>query len=356
MRDRLTRLREGMASQSIDGILILKPENRRYISGFTGTAAYLLISDKEAVLITDFRYMEQAQKQAPDFRVVKHGAMAVDTIREESNRLGIKRLGFEEDHMTYAMYASYKDSLAPVELVPTKGLTDKPRMRKDQVEIGILKQAAEIADAAFSHILGYLRPGISERDVAIELEFFMRRQGAAGPSFDTIVASGVRSSLPHGVASDKKLEQGDFVTLDFGALYKGYCSDITRTVVIGEPSDKQREIYEIVLAAQLHALQNIKPGMTGKEADALARSLIASKGYGEQFGHSLGHGIGLNIHEEPRLSTASDVELLPGMVVTVEPGIYIPGFGGVRIEDDVVITETGIEILTSSTKDLLALS
>ncbi|WP_018132448.1 M24 family metallopeptidase [Effusibacillus pohliae] len=355
MQKRLARLRQQLADQPFDGLLVVKPENRRYISGFTGTAGCLLVTAEDAVLITDFRYTEQAQEQAPDFHVVQHGTSAPETIRSELIRLGIKRLGFEKDYLTYGLYSTYLEKFAPVELVPAEGIVEKLRAVKDEEEIAILRQAAKLADDAFSHILGYLKPGVSERDVALELEFFMRRQGAASSSFDIIVASGVRSSLPHGVASGKLLEKGDFVTLDFGALYQGYCSDITRTVVLGEATEKQREIYEIVLEAQLHALQHIKPGMTGQEADALARDIIREKGYGDHFGHSLGHGLGLYIHEEPRLSAVSNDVLQPGMVVTVEPGIYIPGFGGVRIEDDVLLTDSGIERLTGSSKDLFIL-
>jgi Xaa-Pro aminopeptidase len=355
MLERLRKLRENMARHSIDGLLLVKPENRRYISGFTGTAGYLLVTEKDAVLITDFRYTEQAKEQSPHFQVVKHGSSAPDEIRSQLKTLGISRLGFEQDYLTYGLYASYREKFEPVELVPVEGIVEKLRAVKDPQEIESIRKAAEIADAAFSHILGFLKPGITEREVAIELEFYMRKLGAKSSSFDIIVASGVRSSLPHGVASDKKLEKGDFVKMDFGALYQGYCSDITRTVVLGEPNRKQREIYEIVLESQLHALAHMKPGMTGKEADALARDIIKEKGYGDNFGHSLGHGLGLYIHEEPRLSFLSGDILQPGMVVTVEPGIYLEGFGGVRIEDDVVITDSGIEILTSSTKDLLIL-
>lgn len=356
MNQRLDKLRAQLAQQPIDGMLIIKPENQRYVSGFTGTSGYLLVTDTDAVLITDFRYTEQAREQAPHFRIVEHGSSAPDSLLSEIHKLGIKRLGFEKDYLTYTLYATYKDKFAPVELVPTEGVIEKLRAIKDQQEIAVLRQAAKIADDAFSHILGFLKPGVSERDVAIELEFYMRRQGAKSSSFDTIVASGVRSSLPHGVASDKLLEKGDFVKMDFGALYQGYCSDLTRTVVLGEPGARQREIYEVVREAQLHALHHLKPGMTGKEADALARDLIQAKGYGDNFGHSLGHGIGLFIHEEPRLSALSNDILQPGMAVTVEPGIYVAGFGGVRIEDDVVITETGIEILTGSPKELLILA
>lgn len=239
--------------------------------------------------------------------------------------------------------------------MPVSGVVEKLRLIKTESEIKILKEAADIADAAFKHILEFIRPGVTELEVSNELEFFMRKAGAISSSFDIIVASGYRSALPHGVASDKIIETGDFVTLDFGAYYKGYVSDITRTVAVGKPDDKLKEIYGIVLEAQLRGLAGIKPGMTGKEADALTRNFIAQKGYGENFGHSTGHGIGLEVHEGPALSIKSDTVLEPGMVVTVEPGIYIPGLGGVRIEDDTLITKDHNETLNHSTKELIIL-
>jgi Xaa-Pro aminopeptidase len=241
------------------------------------------------------------------------------------------------------------------ELVPVSGLVEKLRLIKTDAEIKILKEAAQIADAAFTHILSFIRPGVSELAVSNELEFFMRKQGAAASSFDIIVASGHRSALPHGVASEKLIETGEFVTLDFGAYYKGYCSDITRTITVGEPSQDLKDIYDVVLEAQLRGLDGIRAGVTGKEADALTRDYITEKGYGQYFGHSTGHGIGLEIHEGPGLSIRSDTVLEPGMAVTVEPGIYIAGLGGVRIEDDVIVTKEGNEILTHSPKELIIL-
>jgi Xaa-Pro aminopeptidase len=246
-------------------------------------------------------------------------------------------------------------ALSPVKLVPSEGIVEKQRMIKDGGEIAIMQEAANLADRAFEHILSYIKPGVSEKDIALELEVFMRSQGATSSSFETIVASGERSALPHGVASDRIIGRDEFVKLDYGAYYNGYCSDITRTVVVGKPSDKHREIYEIVKEAQQYALDNLVPGMTGKEGDALTRDIITRYGYGEYFGHGTGHGLGMEIHEAPRLSLTGDIVLVPGMTVTVEPGIYLPGFGGVRIEDDVVVTDKGIRILTSSPKQLIVL-
>ena len=227
------------------------------------------------------------------------------------------------------------------------------RQVKTREEQEILRQAEAIGDRAYAKVLPHLRPGISEKQVAAWLEFYMKEEGAEGFSFDTIAASGEHSAMPHAVPTDKVLAEGDFLTMDFGCLYRGYCSDMTRTVVIGQASDKQREIYETVLRAQETALQGIRPGMTGKEIDALARDVIVDAGYGECFGHALGHSVGLEIHECPNFSTKEKTVIQPGMVITVEPGIYVEGIGGVRIEDVVIITEDGCENITHSPKQLL---
>ncbi|GIN38339.1 M24 family metallopeptidase [Heyndrickxia oleronia] len=351
---KLENLRKQFTKAGIDGLLITSPYNRRYLSNFTGTAGVVLISGDAAQFITDFRYVEQATKQAEGYDVIQHKGLIHDEIAKQVEALGIKKLGFEQDYVNYSAYMLY-DKTFNAELVPVSGLVENLRLIKTDAEIKILKEAADIADAAFKHILEYIKPGVTELEVSNELEFFMRKAGATSSSFDTIVASGTRSALPHGVASDKVIEKGDFVTLDYGALHKGYVSDITRTIAVGNPSDKLKEIYDIVLESQLLAVEKIKPGMTGIEADAIARDYIAEKGYGEYFGHTLGHGIGLEVHEGPAISFRSELALQPGMVVTVEPGIYLPGVGGVRIEDDTLITENSNETLTHSTKDLIIL-
>ncbi|ANB58735.1 hypothetical protein GFC29_1670 [Anoxybacillus sp. B7M1] len=352
--EKLEKLRACFAEYGIDGMLITNSYNRRYMTGFTGTAGVAVISKTEAVFITDFRYAEQAAKQIKGYEIVQHAGSIIEEVAKQAARLQIKKLGFEQDHLSYATFQAYERE-AEVVLVPVSGLVEKLRLIKSDSEIKILKEAAEIADAAFDHILPFIRPGVREIEVAHELEFFMRKQGAISSSFDIIVASGYRSALPHGVATDKIIEKGEFVTLDFGAYYHGYCSDITRTVAVGEVSDELKKIYDIVLKAQLRGMEGIKPGMTGKEADALTRDYISEQGYGEHFGHSTGHGIGLEIHEGPTLSVRSDVRLEPGMVVTVEPGIYIAGLGGVRIEDDTVVTADGNNPLTRSPKELIIL-
>ncbi|WP_088035723.1 M24 family metallopeptidase [Evansella clarkii] len=351
---RVEKIRQSFSDYEIDGILLTSGYNRRYMTGFTGTAGVALISGGEAKFITDFRYTEQAENQAEGYEIVQHKGPIYEEIAAQISEMGIKNLGFEKDHVTYSTYEVYREKLG-ANLVPVSGLIEKMRLIKDEQELNTIREAVAIADSAFDHILGFIKPGVKEIDVSNELEFFMRKQGAVSSAFDIIVASGSRSALPHGVASDKTIETGELVTLDFGAYYKGYCSDITRTLAVGNPSDELKKIYNTVLEAQIKGVEGIKPGMTGKEADALTRDHITDKGYGQYFGHSTGHGLGMEVHEGPGLSYKSDTVLEPGMVVTVEPGIYIAGLGGTRIEDDIVITENGNEILSKSSKELIIL-
>jgi Xaa-Pro aminopeptidase len=354
MMERIEKLRKELESRQVDAMLITNPYNRRYMTGFTGTSGAAVVSKNDAVFITDFRYTEQAKKQVKDFRIIQQESSILKEVAKIADEWKIKTLGFEKDTMTYGEYESYQKVLN-VELVPLSGVIEKIRLIKTDEEIKIIKVACEIADAAFSHILNFIKPGVTELEVSNELEFFMRKQGASSSSFDTIVASGLRSALPHGVATDKVIEKGDFVTLDFGAIYNGYVSDMTRTIAVGQPSAKLVEMYNVVLEAQLLAIEKIKPGMKGIEADKIARDYLAERGYVEAFGHSTGHGIGLEVHEGPNLSYRSEQVLEPNMVVTVEPGVYLPEIGGVRIEDDIVITGTGNERLTHSPKELIIL-
>lgn len=353
MQRRLSKLREILKEKNLDGAIIYKPENRRYISDFTGTSGYALITIDRAFFITDFRYIEQSKRECKAYEIIEHNNKY--SIYSILNELNINRLGFEEDFVTYMQYKEFNEKLNNTELVPLDGTINILRKIKYEEEITYIEKAATIADEAFGYICEYIKPGISEKDIALELENYMKRKGATATSFETIVASGVRSSLPHGVASDKLVEKGDFITLDFGCIYNGYCSDMTRTIVLGKASDKQKKIYNIVLEAQLKALEVIKPGIKGMDVDKIARDFIQLKGYGKNFGHGLGHGVGLEIHEDPRLSPIGKDILQAGMVVTDEPGIYIPEFGGVRIEDLVVITETGNRVLSKSPKQLLEL-
>ncbi|SFA71611.1 Xaa-Pro aminopeptidase [Lentibacillus halodurans] len=351
---KLNSLRKQLHENNLDAILIASPINRRYITGFTGTAGAAVISQHDARFITDFRYIEQANEQAAGFTVVEHKQLIHKEINEQLKQMGVKRIGFEKEHVTFSTYELYQETFE-AELAPVSGLVEKLRLVKSEDELTVLKQAAQIADEAFEHIQGYIKPGVKEMDISNELEFFMRRQGATSSSFDIIVASGYRAALPHGVASDKAIQSGELVTMDYGALLNGYCSDTTRTVAVGEISDELKQIYNTVLEAQLRGVDGIKPGMTGKEADALTRDYIKEKGFGDYFGHSTGHGLGMEVHEGPGLSYRSDKKLEPGMVVTVEPGIYIPNVGGCRIEDDIVIIESANERLTQATKAFIQL-
>ncbi|SDK55558.1 M24 family metallopeptidase [Sediminibacillus albus] len=351
---KLEKLRAAIKESNIDALLITSAKNRRYITGFTGTAGVALVSADEALFITDFRYTEQANEQVKDFQIIEHKQPIHLEVAEQLKKMGSKTLGFEKNDLTYGIYQQYSDKV-DAEFVPTSGIVEKLRLIKSHEELNIIKSAAKIADAAFEHILTFIKPGVKEIEVSNELEFFMRKQGAASSSFDIIVASGLRSALPHGVASEKEIKSGELVTLDFGALYQGYASDITRTVAVGKISDELKTIYDTVLQAQLKGMEGIKAGITGKEADALTRDYIAEKGFGEYFGHSTGHGLGLDVHEGPMLSYRSEQTLEEGMVVTVEPGIYVPNVGGCRIEDDTLVTKNGNESLSFAPKELITL-
>ncbi|KYG30966.1 M24 family metallopeptidase [Alkalihalobacillus trypoxylicola] len=353
--NRINKLREKLAEKQLDGLIISSSINRRYISGFTGSAGMVLITQESALFITDFRYVEQAKEQAADFDIIQHKGPIIEELATQIKQLGLAKVGFEKDHVVYTMFESFQKQIENSTLIPVTGMIEALRMYKEPAEVELMKQAGKIADAAFEHILTYIKPGVKEIDVSNELEFFMRKQGAISSSFDIIVASGHRSALPHGVASDKEIQTGELVTLDFGAYYKGYCSDITRTVAVGEVSEQLKEIYETVYQAQQLGVKNIVAGLTGKEADAITRDYITEKGFGEYFGHSTGHGLGMEVHEGPGLSVKSDIVLKPGMVVTVEPGIYIPSIGGTRIEDDILITEEGNESFNFSNKELIIL-
>lgn len=352
---KLAKLRAEIEAAGIQAFMITRPENRRYISGFTGSAGTLVVTQTSAYLLTDFRYIEQAQAQAPEFQIVRIGEPGQDALQDLLVADGINSLGFEQDYVTYAEYERLKQRLT-TELVPQSGLVEKLRQVKTEEEIAHMQRAAQIAEAAFEQVLPEIRVGRTELEIALDLEIAMRRLGAEGLAFTIIAASGPRSSLPHGRPTERVLQAGDFLTLDFGAISGGYCSDMTRTVVLGQPSEKQLEIYNIVLEAQLQAQAAVRPGLQGKEVDQVARDIITAAGYGDFFGHGLGHGVGLQVHEGPRAGKTSEDILQPGMVVTIEPGIYIPDFGGVRIEDMVLVTETGHRNFNSSSKELIIIT
>lgn len=349
---RLENLRKKMDEASLDAFLVSKPENWRFVSGFTGDSGVLLITSKDSFIFTDSRYIEQAHQEAPDFEVVMT-VLEKDTVKDTIVRLGLKRIGFERDHVTYAGWEQLTERFSEQELTGVSGWVEELRAIKTPQEVEYIAKAQEIADKCFSLLFPSVRAGVKEIDLALELEFTMRKMGSDGVAFPFIVVSGPRSSLPHGVPSQRKIEPGDFVTFDFGARYRGYCSDMTRTLVAGPLGKKHREVYETVLQAQLAALEAVRPGIAAKEVDLAGRAVIENAGYGEYFGHGIGHGVGLNVHERPSVGRKSEAILQPGMVITVEPGIYIPEFGGVRIEDLVLVTEGGKRNLTSSEKGLI---
>ncbi|MBR4721333.1 MAG: aminopeptidase P family protein [Clostridia bacterium] len=329
-----------------EGVIISGFPNIFYYSGFTSEDAFLVITKDRQILATDFRYIVQAKKESPDFEIYDV-AKGVDKLFS-----GIREdvFGFEENVMTVSEFAKFQHYTK--KLVPMSQKLSMPRRLKDSYEIEKIAKAEELAKEALSHTLSSIKVGVSEREVAREIEFYMLKNGAKKTSFETIVASGVRSCMPHGVASDKIIEAGDFVTIDFGCVLDGYCSDMTRTFVVSKATDRQREIYETVLNAQLTAISAIEVGKSCAEIDKAARDIIEKAGYGKNFGHSLGHSVGIEIHESPDFSPKSADKLESGNVITVEPGIYIDGFGGVRIEDVVVIGEK-TQNLTNFTKELM---
>lgn len=352
MNKRLGKLQELLSQYDLDGYYISKPANVTYITGFTGDDSVAIVTKDKAFFLTDSRYTEQAKIETDGFLIIDNNRDMYKAVSECVNSSGIKKLGFESDYMTYEIYSILKETYK-IELEPLNNIIESFRSIKDEKEIENIKHAQKITEKAFEHILSVIKVGMKEIDIAAEMEYYMRKEGAEGTSFDTIVASGFRSALPHGEASEKTIENGEFVTFDFGCKYNGYCSDMTRTIVIGKATEEQKKIYNIVLNAQKYAIENLKANIKENEGDYLARSIIENEGYGKYFGHSLGHGVGLEIHEAPFMAKNKNGILKINMVVTVEPGIYIPNFGGVRIEDMVVIKENNVLDLTNSPKDLI---
>ncbi len=346
-----------MKEKGVDAIVVSDGANMRYLSGFRGATGYLYISGSQRILATDSRYTEMARMEAPDFEVCElysgqsYGELLEQFMKED----GVENVGFENRYMLYGTYTALQEKCGGRLKTGMDESLDLLRAVKTEEELAYLAQAEAIGDMAFSHMLEVLKPGMTELEAAAELEYFMKTHGAENLSFETIVASGIHSSMPHAMPSGKKLERGDFVTMDFGCVYNGYCSDMTRTVVLGKADEKQKEIYQTVLKAQLAALDVIRSGMRGCDVDKVARDIITEAGYGACFGHGLGHSVGLYIHENPSLSKLCETVLLPNMIETVEPGIYVPGFGGVRIEDMVVVTEEGHRNLAHSPKELIEL-
>lgn len=354
MTQRIERLREKLKEKGLAAVLIMQPENCRYLSGFTGTAGALLIDRQKCYLLTDFRYLEQAAAECPGWEVREIKESTFETVAGLLPPANAGALACEGDCLTHRQFNDLRDKLSGIaELAPLSGLVEELRQVKEPPEIENLRRAAELADHAFWYILDFIRPGVREREVALELEFFLRRKGARKVPFDFIVASGPRGALPHGVASEKILQPGELVTIDYGAEYQGYYSDLTRTVSLGPPDPKQREIYALVREAQAAGLKALRAGVKASDVDQAVREVIAAAGHQENFRHSTGHGVGLAVHEGPRLSKKDETVLQAGMVVTIEPGVYLPGWGGVRIEDIAVVEDHGCRLLTHAPKEEL---
>lgn len=341
--------------QDVDAFLVTNQRNRRYLTNFNSSAGFVLVTRKKSYFITDSRYVEAAKLQAnKEYEVLLQTGKQSEFFAKLLTENEVKSMMFEDTWVTCSTFESYKKIFEGISLVPAGNLLENIREYKDEDEIDNIIKAQRIAEKAFEHILGFITPDKTEVDIALELEFFMRKNGASSTSFDTIAVSGTASSQPHGVPRYTKLEKG-FLTMDFGALYNGYCSDMTRTVCIGKADDEMKKIYNTVLEAQLAAIAAVKEGITGAELDKVARDVIYGAGYEGKFGHGLGHGVGMYIHEAPSVSSGGTTPLTKGHVITIEPGIYIEGKCGVRIEDMVVFRESGPELITKATKELIEL-
>lgn len=358
--DRIGRLKEQMIRHDLEAMIVVGAENMRYVSGFTGPSGYVVVvlgeGGEDRFLITDSRYLEQAKEEASDFNVVQYDKHAEALIADIMSSRRVSRVGFEKDNFTYSEYERFRekfDSLG-LGLEPAPDLVGRLRAIKEDREIELIRRAARIADTAFSAILQFIRPGVRERELANELEYILKKLGADEVAFPVIVASGPRTSMPHAGASNRSISYGDLILLDFGATVDGYRSDMTRTVAMGSWSSQWERVYSTVVEAQTRAIQEVAPNRSAKEIDGIARTLIDDYGFDSKFGHGLGHGVGLAVHELPRLSPLSDDILQPGMVFTVEPGIYLPGLGGIRVEDLVLVTDSGHEVLSTTAHEMIS--
>ena len=339
-----------MRARGIDALLIAARENIRYLTGFTGSAGYVILAGARPVLITDFRYQLQAQREAPEATLALQKKDLLSAVAEAAAAVGAKTLWFDESSLTFDRVRGLRKQGLRLKGVPDP--VSELRQRKDDGEVARIRTAINRAEESFLALRRVLRPGMTEREAALRLEWLMREKGAQKAAFDIIVASGRNGAMPHAAASSRRLRTGDLVTVDFGAEADGYFCDITRTVCIGKPSSRQRKVHALVLQAQQTAIASIRPGIPCADVDRAARDVITAAGQGDRFGHATGHGIGLMVHEAPSLSSRSKARLAPGMVVTVEPGVYLPGWGGIRIEDMVLVTETGAKTLTSLPRGL----
>tara|TARA_B100000029_G_scaffold119119_1_gene112223 strand:- start:2121 stop:3188 length:1068 start_codon:yes stop_codon:yes gene_type:complete len=350
-KSRISYLRDKISESNIDTLFISNKDNIRYYSGFTGTFAFLLISKEKSIIITDSRYTLRAEEESPDYEIyqLKSGD---NWIENSTNITKTKIIGYEGDHVSVNLLNQLKKRAEKIN--EWKDFSEKitlGRIIKSEEEVRILQETINISDSAFNTVSKKINIGMTEKDVAWEMEKEMRELGAESPSFDTIVASGINGSKPHHSPTDKLINNNEAITIDMGAKYKGYCSDLTRTIFIGEPDEKFKKIYTTVLRAQLISMETAQPEMTGEEIDKIARDIIAAEGYGEYFGHSLGHGVGIEIHENPGVGPNSKNSIKPGMVYTIEPGIYIENWGGIRIEDMVIMTESGNNLISHALKE-----
>jgi Xaa-Pro aminopeptidase len=353
---RIRRVRAELEAKQVDALLVSQPENRRYLSGFTGSAGFLVVSQRETLLLSDFRYMTQGPMQAPEYEFIKiERGFPKSGLKPILEKVSGRRIGFEAGDMTVAGHGAWlegiKESGLDLELVPTEGIVEHLRAVKDEQELAIIAEAVRIVDDAFGKFREVIRPGMTEREAAWKLEQLVREEGAEALSFPTILASGQNAAKPHHGISDREIRAGEPIVCDFGAKYEGYCSDITRTICIGPPDGRFDEIYGLVLKAQLTAEERILPGIEAKAGDQYARDVIAEAGYGEKFGHGLGHGVGLEVHEAPTMGPSGELKLAPAMTVTVEPGVYLPEWGGVRIEDICFVRHNGLEVVNRASKD-----
>jgi Xaa-Pro aminopeptidase len=353
-RGRQRRVAQALEARCLDALLVTHLPNVRYLCGFTGSAGVLLVADGRSTFFTDGRYREQARTEVQGARVVVPQAPVLDDAARALAELKVGKAGLESEHLSVAAQAKVARALrGRVGLRQTSGLVEQHRMVKESAEVGCLRAAVELGSNLFDKALAAVRPGVTEVAVAAELEYAARKAGAEGMSFETIVAAGPRSALPHGLASMQPIPRRGFVVLDFGVILRGYCSDMTRTVHVGKPTAEARRLYQAVRDAQQAALDAVRPGRAVGEADRAARSRLRRAGLARYFTHSTGHGVGLEIHEPPRIARGQPEMFRPGMVITIEPGVYVPGCGGVRIEDMVVVTTTSCEVLTPTTKELL---
>ena len=357
MQNRIRILQKELKKENLDAFLITFPISQTYLTNFRFSSGAVLVLQDQAYLLTDSRYIEEAQNKARDCEVVLFQYM-METLKNLLKKHNVKTIVPEQAHMTLAEWSSlrqYIDNVTWIDSPVLDKALSQMRMFKDAEELEFLRQAQRITEGAFEEMLNFLKPGVSEKEAALAIEFYMKKHGSEGLSFELIVISGPRTSLPHGHPTDGVIRSGDFVTMDTGAVVNGMRADMTRTVAIGSVSDEQRLVYETVLAAQKNAIRLVKEGVACKDVDEAARSVIRNAGYGDYFGHSLGHGIGLEVHEEPRFSPRSEAIAQENMVITVEPGIYLPGKFGVRIEDMVRVTKNGCENLTKAEKSLIVL-